>query len=134
MKITIAREYLKPSAQGLLSIDGMPFGRTLERAWIDNLPLVSCIPAGEYAVKWTKSPRFKRHTLEVMNVPGRRGIRIHSADYVHELQGCIATATDHPDGFAAGRSLVPELETLVRAALDRGEPVTLTVENPKGAV
>lgn len=129
--LTIVREYLKPSAQGQITIDGKPFGRTLERAWLDNLPMVSCIPAGEYSMGWTHSPRFKRKMLEVLRVPGRAGIRIHSADYVGELQGCIAIATDHPGGFAAGKSLVPELETLVQKAILSGVAVKLIISNPE---
>jgi len=63
----------------------------------DNAPNVSCIPAGTYKVAWTFSPAFKRFMYLVTNVPGRSGIRIHSANFMGEkpphhcqLYGCIA--------------------------------------------
>lgn len=63
-----------------------------------NLPNVSCIPAGEYAVRWTYSPRFKRFMYLVDGVAGRAGIRFHSANFMGDkacgllcqLNGCIA--------------------------------------------
>lgn len=68
---------------------------SLELPDLNNLPRVSCIPVGEYIVKWTYSPRFKRHTYEIMNVRGRGGIRIHSGNfaghynkYRSHSQGC----------------------------------------------
>lgn len=50
----------------------------------------SCIPAGTYQLKWTFSPHLKKETFEIMNVPGREGIRIHSANVIDELEGCEA--------------------------------------------
>lgn len=63
-----------------------------------NQPNVSCIPTGSYLCKWTLSPRLKRHTYEVLNVPNRDGIRIHPANLMGdttkglkaEVDGCIA--------------------------------------------
>ncbi len=57
------------------------FIRCLELEWRDNAPQVSCIPPGEYQLKWTLSNRFKRHTWQIMDVPDRSGIRIHSGNY-----------------------------------------------------
>jgi len=93
-------ERLETSPQGT-------FGR-LFTPWTDyytgelqdlgNKPQMSCIPDGEYKCFWTYSPAFKRHMYLVANVPGRAGIRIHSANYVgrqdlgfrQQLQGCIS--------------------------------------------
>lgn len=63
-----------------------------------NAPNVSCIPPGRYECRWTYSPHFRRHTYQVMDVPGRSGIRIHSANLMGDramgfkshLYGCIA--------------------------------------------
>jgi len=69
---------------------------TLERGWLNNQPNVSCIPVGDYLCKWTRSPSFSLKagkdvfTYEIMGVPGRAGIRIHSANYYSQLNGCIA--------------------------------------------
>lgn len=95
---------------------------TLELPWKNNQSNVSCIPANKYLVKWTRSNRIsKMHldrwlkknpgktekdcpdaeknvfTYEIFGVPGRAGIRIHSANYFHELKGCIAFGSDLKD-------------------------------------
>ena len=83
---------------GALTIKGSDFGcKTIERAWKNNENMISCIPKGSYFVKWTPSPRLKRSTYEVMNVPGRAGIRIHPANYSSDLHGCIALGSSFKD-------------------------------------
>ena len=62
----------------------------LELPWRDNIQMKSCIPTGVYKVKKTYSPRFRRNMWEVLNVPDRAGIRIHPANTVQELAGCLA--------------------------------------------
>ena len=64
----------------------------------DNASNISCIPPGDYAVKWTPSNRLKKFTYEVLGVPKRGGIRLHSSNlmgdaskgYVAQLRGCIS--------------------------------------------
>lgn len=85
--------------------DGKLICRTLERPNNDNKPDnkrtpendAGCIPEGTYDVIWSYSPHFKKETFEILNVPNRAGIRIHSANWVDELLGCIATATTIQD-------------------------------------
>jgi len=38
-----------------------------------------------------------RYMYEVTKVPARSGIRIHSANYWYDLQGCIALGTGYTD-------------------------------------
>lgn len=64
--------------------------KTLELPWLDNKRDISCIPAGTYVCKWTKSGLFKSGTYEVQNVPSRSGIRLHIANYFNQIKGCIA--------------------------------------------
>ena len=52
----------------------------LELPWRNNTSNLSCIPPGEYVVKWTLSPRLKKYTYEVLGVPNRGGIRIHGGN------------------------------------------------------
>lgn len=67
----------------------------------DNAAMISSIPAGVYRCRRTMSNRFKRMLYEVLNVPGRTGIRFHSANHMGdvarglkcELNGCIALGT-----------------------------------------
>lgn len=82
---------------GSLVVDGLVLW-TGEQPWRDNRRNVSCIPAGRYGCAWTWSPRFRRDMYLVYSVPGRSGIRIHSANlmgdtalgYRSQLAGCIA--------------------------------------------
>lgn len=64
--------------------------KTMELPDKENAPKISCIPKGVYTCKYTLSPHFKKHTYEVLNVTGRAGIRIHSANFASQLLGCIA--------------------------------------------
>lgn len=43
------------------------------------------------------SPRFKKDMWLLLDVPGRDGIRIHSANYARELNGCIALGMSKSD-------------------------------------
>lgn len=67
--------------------------QTIERPWKNNAVGESCIPAGEYAVTWTRSPKFGRSTYELHGVPNRSAIRIHPANWAVQLEGCIALGT-----------------------------------------
>lgn len=54
------------------------------------------IPSGElYQVKVTMSPKFKKETPEVLNVPNRSGIRIHTGNYAEDCSGCLLIG-NHP--------------------------------------
>jgi hypothetical protein len=107
---------------GAMTIKGTDFKcKTIERPWKNNENMISCIPKGSYFVKWTPSPRLKRSTYEVMEVPGRAGIRIHPANYAQELHGCIALGSAHKDLNMDGLNdvvhsgnTVKEFETLMK--------------------
>ena len=94
---------------GVLVIKGEPFALTMEPAWKDNRPNVSCIPDGEYLCKSVNSPRFG-FTYEVINVPGRTHILFHKGNAAVHTKGCILvgeqfarlTDTDLP-GILASR-------------------------------
>lgn len=82
-------------------LTGMQFC-SLERPWLDNQPMVSCIPAGTYHLVEHDSPRFGRcyavMGLGVGLTPGkdaRTFILIHAANIVDELSGCIAVGAFH---------------------------------------
>lgn len=70
---------------------------TMERLWNDNKSMTSCIPAGTYIVSQTMSPRFKKLMYLVNNVPNRAGIRLHSANWPMQLNGCISLGTAFAD-------------------------------------
>lgn len=96
--------------------DGRQLCKTLERpelfqgkANVSDDPKTSinescCFPEGIYKVKWTFSNRFKKFTFEILDVLNRGGIRIHSANVITELLGCISPCLEikenhkHTDG------------------------------------
>lgn len=71
--------------------------KTMELSFKGNQRNISAIPKGKYTCKWTFSPKFMRYTYEVLNVPNRSGIRIHSASWFSSLQGCIALGSHFTD-------------------------------------
>lgn len=73
----------------LLSDQGKPIGvYTLEHAWKENAPNVSCIPVGEYRCSSYSSDHFK-DVWQVKNVPGRIAILIHAGNSLRDTHGCI---------------------------------------------
>lgn len=81
---------------GRLLLPGISFF-TGELPWRENRSDLSCIPLGVYRCPWTMSPRFRRRMYLVEPVPGRAGIRVHSANFMgdnppfhKQLNGCIA--------------------------------------------
>lgn len=132
MRIELFRETLKPATVGRLSIEGAPECDTLEREWADNLKGRSCIPSGVYPVTLGYSPRFGRDMLRLSHTGHRVGILIHAANHVHELSGCIALGKRlGPDSLMESKAAVTAVENKVRAALARGEAVTLEIRNPE---
>lgn len=71
--------------------------KTVELPWRNNQRNISCIPSGTYQVKWSWSPKFERNLFLVQNVTGRSGIRIHVANFVSQLAGCIAMGYNYYD-------------------------------------
>ena len=83
-----------------------------------------------------ESPRFGRPMMRLGNTDPRRGILIHAANQVGQLQGCIALGKRHgPESLIESRPAVEKLESLVREALGKGEKVWIEILDPvqKGA-
>lgn len=96
---------------GTLSI---PNGRrlyTLERPWLDNAFNVSCVPDGSYVLEWDQTGRI-RGVPRLRDTNPRTQINIHSANRVHELQGCIAVGFGLFDNNVLTNS-VAAMETLM---------------------
>lgn len=92
---------------------------TLELGWHDNQDDISCIPTGTYLCKWTRSKRLSTaaghdvFTYEVTGVPGRSGIRIHSANFFYQLLGCIALGDGLTDMNSDGEKDVIHSRTTI---------------------
>ena len=100
MKITLTRFCSHPDMGtfGKLNIDDMNFF-TVERPWLDNKPMISCIPAGKYALEPHDSPKHPdtwalvNDSLRVSHYPfqdHRYAILIHPGNTMQDVQGCIA--------------------------------------------
>lgn len=64
---------------------------TVEPQWLDNQPNISCVPPGWYDTEWYDSPSHGKDTLQLVNVlGGREYCQVHSANWAHQLRGCIA--------------------------------------------
>ena len=75
---------------GCLKLNKRVFCVTLELPDRQNVPYVSCIPAGQYTCvkKWAKFGE----TFRVMDVPNRDHILFHAGNIVEETEGCILLA------------------------------------------
>jgi len=70
---------------------------SIECPWINNIRNVSCIPDGQYRVVMSYSPKFRRRMYEILDVPGRSGIRLHGGNLagdrtkglITHFSGCI---------------------------------------------
>jgi hypothetical protein len=62
---------------------------TVERPWEGNKPNESCIPEGEYILERAVYHRGGYACYEVMAVPGRSLIKIHIANTMLDVYGCI---------------------------------------------
>ena len=65
---------------------------TLENPWMNNKPWISCIPAGDYALKRKHSGKFGA-TWELFTVDGRTDILIHAGNTEKDTSGCILVGT-----------------------------------------
>ena len=75
---------------------------TLELPWRRNMVRTSCIPTGRYAVELERSQALRADLWELKGVPGRSEIKIHAANYVAQLRGCIAPGLRFTDLNADG--------------------------------
>lgn len=79
------------------------------------------ISPGRYEIKITLSPHFKRETAEIMNVPGRFGIRFHPANHYFELDGCVAPGyRTGADSVYDSKRADQDLHAEIRKRLEKG--------------
>lgn len=58
----------------------------------------TAIPTGQYHVKKTMSPRFKRILPEILNVPNFSGVRIHEGNTAKDTEGCLLLGLNKAKG------------------------------------
>ena len=101
MKITVKRTFKGPEYTiGKLYIDDNYYCDTLEDTVRNGEKIYgkTAIPAGEYKVKKTYSPRFEKKLPEILNVPGFTGVRIHAGNTAKDTEGCILLGLNRAKG------------------------------------
>lgn len=73
----------------LLDEKGLPICDTVELPYKDNVPKISCIPAGEYLAKKSFYNKGGYECYELQGVPNRSDILIHVGNTINDIQGCI---------------------------------------------
>jgi len=90
----------------------------------------TAIPAGRYRVVLEYSGKFGADTMTLVDVPGYTYVRIHPGNTPADTDGCIILgmrATDVSIVAGTSKPAVEHVKSLVRAAIERGEEVWLTV-------
>lgn len=136
MELTLDRE---PSAHGAtigrLSCRGVFLVWTLEDVIRDGPKVAgqTAIPPGRYPVVITPSLRFRTLLPLVDKVPGFTGVRIHAGNTAADTEGCILVGLERGQAsILDSRRALVRVQQMITAALNKGEPVWLTVTNPKG--
>ena len=88
----------------------------------------TAIPVGTYKLAVTMSPKFGRKLIEVQNVVGFVGIRVHKGTTAKDSAGCIIVGQNTIKGGVTNSAKYEELVTsMVEQAIANGEEAYLTI-------
>jgi hypothetical protein len=91
----------------------------------------TAIPKGEYPITISMSNHFKKMLIEVQNVTGYSGVRIHSGNSSKDTEGCIIVGSinerDDDDWVSGSRIAYERLHSKVKQALSSEDNITLKV-------
>lgn len=141
MKLTLKRIALRPTYTiGKLYIDDAYFCDTLEDTVRDTnksgkfdngekkIKGKTAIPYGTYEIKWTYSPRFKKYTPQLMNVPSFEGIRVHAGNTSADTEGCLILGENKQVGKVLNsRATINKFYPIIKEACSNGK-VTIEVK------
>lgn len=141
MKLTLKRIALRPTYTiGKLYIDDVYFCDTIEdtvrdlnkNGKFDNgekkVHSKTAIPYGIYEIKWTYSPRFKKYTPQLMNVPSFEGIRIHAGNTSADTEGCLILGKNKYVGKVINsRDTINKFYPIIKEACSNGK-VTIEIK------
>lgn len=94
-KVVLIRSYQPQQTLGRMAVYNGIINKpkyqcvTIELPYKENERNISCIPEGIYKCEKIVSPNFGR-CINIRDVPRRDLIRVHPANFTHELRGCIA--------------------------------------------
>lgn len=137
MKLTLKRIALRPTYTiGKLYIDDVYFCDTIEdtvrdlnkNGKFDNgekkVHSKTAIPYGIYEIKWTYSPRFKKYTPQLMNVPSFEGIRIHAGNTSADTEGCLILGKNKQVGKVLNsRATINKFYPIIKNACSNGKVI-----------
>lgn len=93
-----------------------------------KVPGQTAIPTGTYKLTVSQSPKFGRRLIEVLNVPGFSGIRVHRGNTAADSAGCIIPGKNTARGRVTDSTRFEELLTqMVDNAIRSGEECYLTI-------
>ena len=141
MKLTLKRIALRQTYTiGKLYIDDDYFCDTLEDTVRDlnkdgkfdngekKIKGKTAIPYGTYEIKWTYSPRFKKYTPQLMNVPSFEGIRIHNGNSSDHTEGCLLLGENKKVGMVLNsRATINKFYPIIKEACSKGK-VTIEIK------
>ena len=141
MKLKLNRIALRKTYTiGKLYIDGKYFCDTLEDTVMDTnksgkfdngekkVKGKTAIPYGTYEIKWTYSPRFKKYTPQLMNVPQFEGIRIHAGNSSTDTEGCLLLGENKKVGMVLNsRATINKFYPIIKEACSNGK-VTIEIK------
>lgn len=141
MKLTLKRIALRPTYTiGKLYIDDVYFCDTLEDTVRDTnksgkfdngeqkIKGKTAIPYGTYEIKWTYSPRFKKYTPQLMNVPSFEGIRVHAGNTSADTEGCLILGENKQVGKVLNsRATINKFYPIIKEACSNGK-VTIEIK------
>ena len=153
MKIVVDRKWKKDTYTiGRISIDGKPFADTVEdrdRGLSDSMSLAkiaslkvygkTAIPTGTYELQMTSSPKFAKRAwakkyngkvIQIMNVKGFSGVRIHPLNSAEDSLGCIGVGKNTVKGMVTQSTVYyyKLVDEYIMPAIRRGEKITITIE------
>lgn len=97
MKLTLTRfETKENGTTGKLYVPAeKPFTlKTLELPFNDNMENISCINPGIYQCEELLHEKFGR-CFHILNVEGRKGVLIHTGNFLDDTHGCILVGLYH---------------------------------------
>lgn len=130
MNVVIERKWKKDTYTiGRVYVNGEFYANSMEdrdRGLTKDMPLKeiqrikvygeTAIPTGEYIVKMTYSPKYRRVMPQIMDVPGWSGVRLHSMNTAKDSEGCIGFGkNDKPGWISNSRSYMKAFEDRLRA-------------------
>ena len=141
MKLKLKRIALRPTYTiGKLYIDDVYFCDTIEdtvrdinkNGKFDNgekkVHSKTAIPYGTYEIKWTYSPRFKKYTPQLINVPSFEGIRIHAGNTSADTEGCLILGENKQVGKVLNsRATINKFYPIIKKACSKGN-VTIEIK------